>query len=142
MYKIILSLSIIFSVYQLKSQGNLQFNQVLNYNLFVTSTSAGIRTQTISVTVPTGKVWKVEYCSASLPNSTISVGGDFRNLKLNIDNVNCFCNNGNFLHQLVTPLWLNEGMHSLSLSFYYNYSGSDNGGAYGKVSIIEFNVVP
>jgi hypothetical protein len=130
--------------YSAKSQGNLQFNQVLNFDLTVTSTTVGYRTQSIAVTVPAGKVWKVVSASAGYGNNDFFPNG-YDDLQIRIDNVPYFyhVSMGNFYGQLsnILPLWLNAGSHSVSLTFKYSYSGIEEG-AFGKVSIIEFNVVP
>jgi hypothetical protein len=99
------------------AQGNLQFNQVLN----VEFTSSGSTT----LTVPIGKVWKLE-------NLVMS----------SLNNYACFSYNGTtyYLRQHNTsssawdnfPFWIGSGK---TVSF-------GAGCASGMISIIEFNVVP
>jgi hypothetical protein len=101
----------------LYSQGNLQFNQVLNIEFASTGTAA--------VTVPAGKVWKLENCMLT-----------------SINNYACMVYNG-------TTYYLRQ--HNTSSSAWDNFpfwfgSGKTvtfgGGCSPGIVSIIEFNVVP
>jgi hypothetical protein len=102
---------------QLYSQGNLQFNQVLNIEFASTGSTA--------VTVPAGKVWKLENCMLT-----------------SINNYACMVFNG-------TTYYLRQ--HNTSSSAWDNFpfwfgSGKTvtfgGGCSPGIVSIIEFNVVP
>ena len=119
MKKIILSLRLalctaLFSALSslLFSQGNLQFNQVL----ILDATTSGT-----AVNVPTGKVWKIESVAFT------SNSGYFQ---MNWGGLNYFLlNNSSGYSNL--PFWLPSGA---AVSFV----GSTN----GKVSVIEFNVVP
>jgi hypothetical protein len=101
----------------LYSQGNLQFNQVLNIEFASTGSTA--------VTVPAGKVWKLENCALT-----------------SINNYACMIFNG-------TTYYLRQ--HNTSSSAWDNFpfwfgSGKTvtfgGGCSPGIVSIIEFNVVP
>ena len=99
------------------AQGNLQFNQVIMYDM----TSGG----TQNITVPAGKVWKIE--SASTSNGS-TVGVSLRNAALqNIGILSTSTAASNF------PIWLPTGFTG---SFYNNAAGRS------MVSILEFNVVP
>ena len=115
---ILFTLLQLFIFIYVRAQGNLQFNQVLNYEFTLNGNS---------FTVPAGKVWKLE------------------NVMLNsINNYACMVYNGTtyYLRQHNTsssawdnfPFWLTEGK---TVSF-----GSNCSGASGIVSIIEFNIVP
>ena len=94
------------------AQSNLQFNQVL----IVDATSLGT-----PVTVPTGKVWKIE---------SVALSANSAYFQINWGGINYFVlnNSGSYAN---LPFWLPSGA---SVSFV----GSVN----GKVSVIEFNVVP
>ncbi len=96
------------------AQGNLQFNQVLL--LDVTNPAN-------AVTVPTGKVWKIE--SVAMNNNNAYV-------QLEIDGTNYFLANAStpFEH---FPFWVPGGT-SLGI-----YGGGSN---IGKLSVLEFNIVP
>ena len=113
-YSLIISF---FFIIESKAQGNLQFNQVLNVEF----------TSTVSttLTVPNGKVWKLE------------------NLVMNsLNNYACFIYNGTtyYLRQHNTsssswdnfPFWIGSGK---TITFGAGCSG-------GMISIIEFNIVP
>jgi hypothetical protein len=115
--KLLILLVSLFFITESKSQGNLQFNQVLNVEF----------TSTVSttLTVPSGKVWKLE------------------NLVMtSLNNYACFAYNGStyYLRQHNTsssawdnlPFWIGAGK---TVTF-------GAGCASGMISIIEFNVVP
>jgi hypothetical protein len=102
---------------QLYSQGNLQFNQVLNIEFASMGSTA--------VTVPAGKIWKLENCMLT-----------------SINNYACMVFNG-------TTYYLRQ--HNTSSSAWDNFpfwfgSGKTvtfgGGCSAGIVSVIEFNVVP
>jgi hypothetical protein len=112
----------IFSLFcfgDLIGQGNLQFNQVINNQ----GTISAYANSTL-LTVPTGKVWKVE---SILCSSTSLLSIKINNSTLPIPTIsNAFM-----------PIWLKENN---TIQFY-------NGGSTGTVrdyfiSIIEYNVVP
>jgi len=98
------------------SQGNLQFNQVLNLSF----TSGGT-----FYTIPAGKVWKLENVGMSSYASyfTVSVAGQQIFLK---------CTHTGYTTEFNSfPYWVNGGQN-------IGFSGLNA----GVVSIIEFNVVP
>ena len=111
MKKLIL-IAICFISLQLSAQGNLQFNQVLTLDANVGGNA---------VTVPAGKVWKIESVAFSNNNAYFQIqwGG-----------VNYFVLN-NTTPYANLPFWLPSN-ESVSLVANVN----------AKVSIIEFNVVP
>ncbi len=111
MKKLIL-IAIYFISLQLSAQGNLQFNQVL----LLDANSGGN-----AVTVPAGKVWKIESIAFSNNNAYFQIqwGG-----------VNYFVLNNSTPYANL-PFWLPSNE---SVSFVANVNS--------KVSIIEFNVVP
>jgi hypothetical protein len=94
------------------AQGNLQFNQVLILDG---------NTSTPTYTVPAGKVWKVESATISSINGylALSINGSAASILQVV-------NGGNNL-----PYWLPAGT---LVGFYI--------ASVGKVSIIEFNVIP
>ena len=94
------------------AQGNLQFSQVLVLDG---------NQNTPTYTVPAGKVWKVE-------SATISSGSGYLALSINGSGASIvtYANGGNNL-----PFWVPGG----TLIGFYIYQT-------GKVSILEFNVVP
>lgn len=103
----------------LKAQGNLQFNQVINMAFTAANTTP--------VTVPAGKVWKLENCMLNTPSNNYAYmlyNGVYYNLRQQLSSANVV----NF------PFWLSSGT---TVTF-----GGNGGGAGGMLSIIEFNVVP
>ncbi len=111
MKKLVL-IAICFVSLQLSAQGNLQFNQVLSLD----ANSAGN-----PVTVPAGKVWKIESVAFSSNNAYFQIQwGGVSYFVLN--NTTPYAN---------LPYWLPSN-ESVSLVANVN----------AKVSIIEFNVVP
>lgn len=112
--KRIILIAICFISLQLSAQGNLQFNQVL---LLDVSNPANV------VTVPVNKVWKIESVAMSSNNAYV---------QLDIGGTNYFLANSStpFEH---LPFWVPSG------TTFGIYGGGSNT---GKLSVIEFNVVP
>lgn len=110
--KSLVLIAICFVSLQLSAQGNLQFNQVLSLD----ANSAGN-----PVSVPAGKVWKIESVAFSNNNAYFQIqwGG-----------VNYFVLNNSTPYANL-PYWLPSN-ESVSLVANVN----------AKVSIIEFNIVP
>ncbi|NDB35704.1 MAG: hypothetical protein EB023_10305 [Flavobacteriia bacterium] len=103
----------------LKAQGNLQFNQVINMPYTGSNTTP--------VTVPAGKVWKIESCMLNTASNTYSYmlyNGVYYNMRQQLSSA----------HNVNFPFWLASGT---SVTF-----GGNGGGAGGLLSIIEFNIVP
>jgi len=107
------------------SQGNLQFNQVIS-NAGSTSTSnVGYSTyNSIAYTVPTGKVWKLEYVFGMSSGWYVTVN----------NKVIYYTNISGQPLEKQSPIWLKAG-DILKLSSMYN--------AYDfYFSGIEFNIIP
>lgn len=102
------------------AQGNLQFNQVINYTL--------VGSTPLSFTVPAGKVWKIEAVSGENTNTPIV----WLRTPANQPVATFFVSSGN--HSPV-PYWLSSGYTG-------NFYLTNSSGYRGSVSIIEFNVVP
>lgn len=102
------------------AQGNLQFNQVINYTL------VGGTAQ--SFTVPTGKVWKIEAVAVDIAN-TPQV---YLRTPANQIVASFFSTSS---YNTPIPYWLPSGYAG---NFFLNNSSTYR----GSVSIIEFNVVP
>jgi hypothetical protein len=120
------------------SQGNLQFNNVINYvinsqDVYSPYSFSG------SITIPQGKVWKIE--SASI-KSNGNPGWSFI-----LDNYVLFTwtvQPGGVLNSywpVPFPIWLPAGTYNY-LSQYYNNPGSKATFPGASISIIEFNIVP
>ena len=110
--KKLLFIAICFVSLNLSAQGNLQFNQVLTLDATVAGNA---------VTVPAGKVWKIESVAFSNNNAYFQIQWS---------GVNYFVLNNSTPYANL-PYWLPSN-ESVSLVANVN----------AKVSIIEFNVVP
>ena len=138
MQRLILILALIILSFQGQSQGNLQFNQVINLTYSYNFTSTGKPTVG-TVTVPTGKVWKIESTSAYMvftnsferPSSYLSVF--FGTICIRDNYV------GGYGITSTYPIWLSAGTYDVILT---NSYGGNIGNHACTVSIIEFNVVP
>jgi hypothetical protein len=121
MKKIISALVIVFCVafftHESKAQGNLQFNQVILFDMASGATP--------TITVPPGKVWKIE--TASTANGA-NAGIQIRN-----SSVQAIALLSTSTTAASYPFWLPSG-----------FSGSflNSAAVRSCVSIIEFNVVP
>jgi hypothetical protein len=103
----------------LKAQGNLQFNQVINMPFTGTNTTP--------VSVPAGKVWKIESCMLNTPSNNYAYmlyNGVYYNMRQQLSSA----------HNVNFPFWLASGT---SVTF-----GGNGGGTGGMLSILEFNIVP
>lgn len=131
----------------LSAQGNLQFNQVVTTNLTGSSTGAGAKSwQTLNVTVPVNKVWKITSASCRIQNAaynTLYGGAGNNQVWILIDEAPIAENSTSGSRWIVnnsTPLWLQEGAHTIKIEG--NLSITENVTVFGKVSILEFNIVP
>lgn len=135
--KKILSIAVLLISLSVSAQGNLQFNQVINLDYSATFTGFG-KQNLGSVTIPAGKVWKIEsatmYRDNGLYNYAPVVDANLAFDKILVkDNKS----NGN-VAATNYPIWISEGTYPVIMS-------SNNSSAYTYVcaiSIIEFNVVP
>jgi hypothetical protein len=133
--------SLLFFSSQGFAQGNLQFNRVINYTLSGTipaSANTPTTVQTITVTVPVNKVWKIEsaHCRAS---NTSNVQNNQVEAYIALDNAWIMANNTSYVIPTF-PIWLSAGTHTIQII-------SDNGSTlvsnlYGLVTGIEFNIIP
>lgn len=124
----LLSVVICLSNYSL-GQGNLQFNQVINgeLNAYCTYDLSTLGT----ITVPTGKVWKIESTSLMYYDGTWA-NSDGNPVFINKHVVWDLGPQG--LDQL--PLWLSPGTYTVQTT---GYNSSE---LFFSYSVIEFNVVP
>jgi hypothetical protein len=117
--RVFLMLVFLVSLNAAFAQGNLQFNQVINM--------AFTGANTTPVTVPAGKVWKIESCMLNTPSNNYAYmlyNGVYYNLRQQQSSA----------HNVNFPFWLSTGT---SVTF-----GGNGGGTGGLLSIIEFNIVP
>ena len=111
MKKSFLLVPLLFLSILVKSQNNLQLNQVLTYNGWL-----GSYQSSPVWTVPNGKIWKIEFRTAS-------------GLKINGSTADNTSN--------TSPIWLKSGDNV----YYFLNSYIPNGMEY-FISILEFNLVP
>lgn len=122
-----------------KAQGDLQFNQVIFLEKnFVIPANVSLSFTEQTITVPAGKVWKIEsvmatyFQNTSTPNPAYSSAATVMLNKKILFSAN---NVANF------PVWLPEGTYTLRYIYNQSTSGSINE-LYGAISAIEFNIVP
>jgi len=131
MKKLIL-IAICFISLQLSAQGNLQFNQVLTLS-YTGSIPAQSTNSLGTLTVPAGKVWKIE------SGSRVSVVSNFfSNVSTARFMLDDFTVIGHQNDPVSYPIWLNEGVYTIYVSHSQGSTASYKWG----LSIIEFNVVP
>lgn len=133
MQKLIL-IAICFVSLQVSAQGNLQFNQVLN-----NSYSATLQAQTLlgTVTVPAGKVWKIETATYFFTQAGNRITGRGSGAYAAFIGDNLIWDGTNSLgHQDFFPIWLSPGTYSVFARCASLYAVTVN------FSAIEFNVVP
>jgi hypothetical protein len=118
--KTFLFVLVLFFLGSYNAQGNLQFNQVITYNI------GGIANNydNVNFTVPVGKVWKIESAVnwtgnplMLYPNGVMSYGITLASSSKTVSDF---------------PIWLNAGYNG-QFSIYQNRA---------LISIIEFNIVP
>lgn len=127
-----------------KAQGNLQFNRVVTFsNSDIVANNAVTTFETI--TIPQGKVWKIESVSLSgVSNNVVSPfdagsGSTIKWLYARFNDVVAYSANnvGNQINLL--PIWLNSGTYIFKVnSAYSNLSGR----VLASYSAIEFNIIP
>ena len=125
------------------SQGNLQFNKVINLNYYGTGVDTNKAT-IASVTIPDGKVWKVTYVFISYADNgkgylpyrgnnnidyTLEIGGIF--IPGGTDA------NTRPVHGMDGVVWLDSGTTPINIVTYENAQQPYN----VSISAIEFNVV-
>ena len=138
--KKLLSIAVFLISLSASAQGNLQFNQVVNLNYTHTIPSGYSNSTVTTITVPVGKIWKIEYSSLSLNNASYRFTGVMAQ-SLSIDNFVLIAQNGsgNFERQKGGVLWLNEGDHNLLIT---QETSNTNDSFDIGISAIEFNIVP
>jgi hypothetical protein len=139
MKKIFKIIVLLFAVNSIKAQGNLQFNQVKNVEITGTTLpydpQLGNPISTIgTITVPTGKVWKIESIS-SKENSLRQITGI--NIVTLIGNLIAATENSNSFQDAKLPIWLSSGSYSIKIS-----SSASILNIITAISAIEFNIVP
>lgn len=131
----------------IRAQGNLQFNQVLQPSI-TTSNLAGSGVVSQTITVPTGKIWKIENASYARyangnTNSPFYIWGGTSNVTVYLDEylISDFLSSGGTFREAKFPIWLTAGDYTLRI---VNHSTSAQTSLTHKatLSVIEFNIVP
>ena len=117
------------------AQGNLQFNQVLTLSGSISVSSSSGKVNSPTQTVPSAKVWKVEYIGASFVSGTYFAPIPWG---VTINTQDLYVSTSNYLTSLNSPIWLKAGDQ---LSFVTSGTGSTGSIEY-LFSIIEFNIIP
>ena len=135
--KKILSIAVVLISLSVSAQGNLQFNQVINYSISGAWATSEYTVGTI--TVPSGKVWKIESSSLNNNNAlsglpTQALGSDgVSSISIGTNTVfGAYNPSNNWL-----PVWLSAGT--------YDVVGRTTASGQNMTisfSAIEFNVVP
>ncbi len=124
-----------------KAQANLQFNQViyLKYS-YVLPNSNSYQKADYTITVPAGKVWKIESAVASSQNSGSNYVSPTSTLVLDGVNLTFYASGSGAYKDAPLPIWLPAGTYDVTLVT----SASTSAGAItsGRISAIEFNVAP
>jgi hypothetical protein len=139
----ILILSVLFLPFSfLFSQGNLQFNRVVNYNLSGNPASSGAYIiQTISIVVPANKVWKIESATSRFSSTSTMYGTSSYVCGIILNNNAINCNVSSVGANTYLPMWLSAGTYSLQLQV--DLTNSITGAiCYGMITGIEFNIIP
>ena len=139
MKKIFIIIVLLLSISSIKAQGNLQFNQVKNIEITGTTlpydAQLGYPISTIgTITVPLGKVWKIESIS-SKENSLRQIAG-IGSVTL-IGNLVAATDVSNSFPEAKLPIWLSSGSYPIKIS---SAIGTFN--IITAISAIEFNIVP
>jgi hypothetical protein len=124
------------------AQGNLQFNKA--QHLTYTGTISSYKGTISAITVPVGKVWKVESGSI-LWQWTTQGSREFGGITLTIDSQILSAGNsgnsyGSFLTFNSQPVWLPSGTYNIEYNIPSNGALTTNP-YYAALSIIEFNIV-
>ncbi len=132
--KKIIILALLISVCKINAQGNLQFNDVKNIEITGTTSpfdpNIGVPISTIgTITVPTGKVWKIE--STSVKENNTSDISSTPSYVLILNNHRASGNSSIF------PIWLSAGNYLVKVS-----GGAASIAVIASISAIEFNVTP
>lgn len=138
MRKSILTLIAVLGLFTISfAQGNLQFNQVILHEFTANFGGWSINT-TSTITVPAGKVWKIEHCEAWTQSTMRSSTAGSFSLYLGNTIVKHYKGTTEGLTPDRFPIWLPAGTYDVIIS-------NENSGTYtyvGTISAIEFNVIP
>lgn len=127
------------------AQGNLQFNQVINQTITTAYGQGygGLNNETVVVTIPAGKVWKIESAHLSYQSSTstkyYTANTSSENSQLVLDGAVIAMDDDSY-YVTPGPIWLAAGTHTFILQGYINTSSNYRWNA--LITAIEFNITP
>ena len=141
-YIIILLLVINYSCY---SQGNLQFNRAIAFSNNGTVSSGTVSTFE-TITIPPGKVWKIESVALAGTDSSNTIfqftagsGSTTKWLYARFNDIIAYSGDNLGNQNNLLPIWLNSGTYLFKISSAYSNS---SGGVLASYSAIEFNIIP
>ncbi len=127
--------------FTVKSQGNLQFNQVKLIKLsYVTPNSNSYQVYDQVITVPAGKVWKIESVIGSAQSATNNYVSPTTSVTLDGVILSFYSSSTGSYQAAAFPIWLPEGSYTLGLVS--SASVTTGTTITGRFSAIEFNVAP
>jgi len=142
-------LLLVFSVFTINAQGNMQFNQVVRTKFTVTSPNPEVLYTAGTITVPQNKVWKIESGSIVLEGS---IEQNYTE-QLFVDGQLLYCwigiraNNQNYPNNEPinapyifnsAPIWLPSGSYPIT----FRQKPYNNPSFTIAISALEFNIVP
>jgi hypothetical protein len=131
MKQLIFIVALVMATFSLKAQNTLEFNRSLYLELTVAGTGGNYVFVQQSITVPSGKTWKIESAGASYRASGVSPSYSSSGvILLNdriIDNPDTY----------TMPIWLPAGTYTVALLGGTNSNGYTSN---GFISGIEFNI--
>jgi hypothetical protein len=139
--KKLLLIVICFLSLQLFAQGNLQFNQVLRPIVSVNNLASSGYAK-VTLTVPTGKVWKIESADAYYHPSNNADMIYHWSLELTFggQKLNYYLPTSGAILPVSLPKWFPEGTYNMIV---YNWGSSlNNATIIGVMNVIEFNIIP
>lgn len=134
----IISMLICLSNYS-SGQGNLQFNQAVIVNFSASLPTYNTSTAT-SITVPAGKVWKIEHADAWIQSSLRQTQQSEHSLYIDNILLRRYKGSSGTNHQYTDrlPVWLPAGTYSVIIS----NEDSTPWSFVGAINAIEFNIIP
>jgi len=126
-----------FFVARTSAQGNLQFNQVKYFQFNCTQSGGSVFTESLqTVTVPAGKVWKIESanCGSYSPTTNSLIYSSGGRVLLDSRLIVDVSSNTGFL-----PFWIPAGTYTIGIR---SMSLTNGVQFLGSMSAIEFNIVP
>ena len=136
------------------AQGDLQFNQIVEVDLYHAQEDSGFnntnaqKTHEVQVTIPEGKVWKISSVVVSFANDNILIAAPnyMDDLVVSINDLIVYADNfGNGSTpvdaQNIFPKWLPSGDHTFQLNYRAISSTYDASEVKAQISGIEFNII-